>query len=133
MATGSRSLENGHNQRTFPVKSPGKLQIKIPRVDPVNLKPKRLGPVNAWKFFLWNICRVVPHQSIHPRGLSIISKRQIGTDCKARLVLGTNLALSGVRHFVSDFPQLFLENIFSKEKNFHYPSYWQDLIFLNLQ
>jgi hypothetical protein len=52
---------------------------------------------------------------------------------KARSGLGTNLALSGVRHFVTDFPQLFLENIFSQEEVFHYPSYWQNLIFLYLQ
>lgn len=50
----------------------------------------------------------------------------------ARKNLNTGFALSGVRHFVTDFPQLFLENMFSNysDQEFKYPYNWRGIIYI---
>jgi len=79
LVIGSRFLRNGHNQRSFAIKGLGKLQVKIPRDRAGQFKTQVLEPYKRMEVSLEEDVAVMYLMGLSTRGLSLISKRLLGT------------------------------------------------------
>jgi putative transposase len=115
LAINSRFLRNGHYQRSFAVKGLGKLLVKIPRDRAGEFKTQVLEPYKRMEVSLEEDLAVMYLMGLSTRGLSLISKRLIGTEvshdkvssCAGRLV--QSVESWRTRPITEDFKYLYLD------------------------
>lgn len=115
VAVTSKSLRNGHYQRSFAVKGLGKLLVRVPRDRNGKFRTKALEPYKRMEAAIEEDLMVMYLMGLSTRGLALISKRIFGTkvshdkisECAAKI--SESVELWRTRSITENFKYLYLD------------------------